>query len=74
MTANFALFTHIFFVITGLCLAAVLHTGLLLIRAAGDVAAIRSWPRVIAVLEPVLPAVAVPILLTGAWLLHLSHG
>ena len=72
--ADFALFLHIFFVIAGLCLAAVLHAGLLLVRAARDVAAIRAWPRVIAVLEPVLPAIAVLVLLTGAWLLHLSNG
>ena len=30
-----------------LCLAAVLHAGLLLPRAARDVAAIRAWPRVV---------------------------
>ena len=72
--AGFALFLHIFFVIAGLSLAAVLHTGLLLQRAAGDVVAIRSWPRVIAVVEAALPAFAVLVLLTGAWLLHLSNG
>jgi hypothetical protein len=71
---GFALFLHIFFVIAGLSLAAVLHTGLLLQRGAGDVAAIRSWPRVIAVVEAALPAFAVLVLLTGAWLLHLSNG
>jgi len=74
MTANFVLFTHIFFVIAGLSLATVLHTGLLLQRAAREVAAIRSWPRVIAIVEAALPALAVLILLTGAWLLHLSDG
>jgi hypothetical protein len=72
--ADFVLFLHIFFVTAGLCLAAVLHAGLLLLRAARDVAAVRAWPRVIAALEPVLPAIAVVILLTGAWLLHLSNG
>ena len=72
--AGFALFMHIFFVIAGLSLAAVLHTGLLLQRAAADVAAIRSWPRVIAVVEAALPIFAVLVLLTGAWLLHLSNG
>jgi uncharacterized membrane protein len=72
--ADFALFLHVFFVIAGLCLAAVLHAGLLLLRAARDVAAVRAWPRVIAVIEPVLPAIAVVILLTGAWLLRLSDG
>ena len=51
-----------------------LHAGLLLVRAARDVAAVRAWPRVIAVVEPVLPATALVILLTGAWLLHLSDG
>ena len=74
MTADVVLFTHIFFVIAGLSLAAVLHTGLLLQRAARQVAAIRSWPRVIAVVEAALPVLAVLILLTGAWLLHLSTG
>ena len=73
-TAGFALFLHIVFVIVGLSLAAVLHTGLLLQRAAGEVAAIRSWPRVIAVVEAALPIFAVLVLLTGAWLLHLSNG
>ena len=72
--AGFALFLHIVFVIVGLALAAVLHTGLLLQRAAGEVAAIRSWPRVIAVVEAALPIFAVLVLLTGAWLLHLSNG
>ena len=43
-------------------------------RAAREVAAIRSWPRVIAIVEAALPALAVLILLTGAWLLHLSDG
>jgi uncharacterized membrane protein len=74
MTANFVLFAHIFFVIAGLSLAAVLHTGLLLQGAATEVAAIRAWPRVIAVVETALPAFAALILLTGAWLLHLSDG
>jgi uncharacterized membrane protein len=72
--AGFALFLHIFFVIAGLSLAAVLHTGLLLQRAAGEVAAVRSWPRVIAIVEAALPACAALVLLTGAWLLHLSDG
>jgi len=35
---------------------------------------IRSWPRVIAVVEAALPIFAVLVLLTGAWLLHLSNG
>jgi predicted integral membrane protein DUF2269 len=72
--ADFALFLHIFFVIAGLCLAAVLHAGLLLLRAATDVAAIRAWPRVVRALEVALPLTALLILLTGSWLLHLSNG
>ncbi len=72
--ADFALFVHIFFVIAALCLAVVLHVGLLLMRAARDVAAIRAWPRVVTVLEVALPITALLILLTGAWLLQLSSG
>lgn len=72
--ADVALFFHIFFVIAGLCLAAVLHTGLLLLRAARDVAAVRAWPRVVRALEVALPLTALLILLTGAWLLQLSNG
>jgi predicted integral membrane protein DUF2269 len=72
--ADFALFLHIFFVIAALCLAAVLHAGLLLLRAARDVAAIRAWPRVVRALGVALPLIALLILLTGAWLLQLSNG
>jgi uncharacterized membrane protein len=74
MTADIVLFVHIFLVIAGLSLAAVMHTGLLVQRAAREVAAIRAWPRIIAVVEAVLPMSALLILLTGAWLLHLSDG
>jgi len=72
--ASIALFLHIFFVIAGLSLATVLHAGLLLQRAAKEVAAIRAWPPVIAAVEAALPVFAVLVLLTGAWLLHLSNG
>lgn len=73
-TTSFVLFLHIALVIVGLCLAAVLHAGLLLMRAAGDALQIKAWPRVVAVLEATLPIDALLILGTGAWLLHLSGG
>lgn len=73
-TAAFALFLHILMVIIGLGAAAVLHVALLQLRAADHVAAARPWPRVIAVLETVLPVAALGILLTGAWTLQLSGG
>ena len=73
-TATFALFLHILMVIIGLSAAAVLHVALLQLRAADDVAAARSWPRVIAVLEILLPVAALAILLTGAWTLQASGG
>jgi hypothetical protein len=73
-TTGFALFLHISLVIIGLCLAAVLHTGLLLLRSSRDVGPMRPWPRLIAALEATLPLTALLILATGAWLLHLSGG
>lgn len=73
-TAGFALFLHITFVIAGLSMAAVMHAGLLLLRSARDVSSARPWPRVISLLEPSLPVTALLVVLTGAWLLHLSGG
>jgi len=73
-TATLALFLHILMVIIGLSAAAVLHVALLQLRAADDVAAARSWPRVIAVLETLLPVAGLAILLTGAWTLQASGG
>lgn len=68
------LFLHISFVIISLSLATLLHTALFLVRTARDVAAIRAWPAVISVVEPLLPVGALAILLTGLWLLSLSDG
>lgn len=71
-TDGFAMFLHIGLVIVGMSMAAVLHAALLMLRAADDVRVIRMWPPVIATLERVLPATALGILLTGAWLLDLN--
>ena len=73
-TYGFVLFLHIALVIAGLSMAAVLHVGLLLCRASDSVAGIRAWPRVIARLEFSLPVIALLILGTGGWLIHLSGG
>lgn len=71
---DFVLFLHITLVIVSLSLATVLHTALLLLRAARDVSAVRAWPAVISVVEPLLPVGAIAVLATGLWLLSLSDG
>lgn len=73
-TSDVVLFAHITLVIVGLALAAVLHTALIMVRGADYVADLRQWPRVIERVEPLLPVAALLILLSGAWLLHLSGG
>lgn len=69
-----ALFLHVLMVIASFAMAAVLHAALLLLRSARESAEARPWPAVIRRLEPLLPAGALVILLSGWWLLHLSGG
>lgn len=73
-TSEVVLFAHLTLVIVGLALAAVVHTALIMVRAAEYVSDLRPWPRVIERVEPMLPVVALLILASGAWLLHLSGG
>ncbi|MGZ4121348.1 MAG: DUF2269 family protein [Actinomycetota bacterium] len=71
---GFAMFLHIMAAIVGLMMAAVLHAGLLQMRRAQTVAEMRPWPRAIHVLEPLLPAAALVLFGSGAWLIGISDG
>lgn len=71
---GFVLFLHIAVVITSFMIAAVLHTGLNVLPRLATVAQARPWARIVHRLEPLLPILAVVILVLGAWLVHLEHG
>ncbi len=73
-TNGVAMFLHIALVVGGMMLAAVLHTALVMVRRARTVAELRPWVPVIRRVEPLMPFVALAVLGTGAWLVHLSGG
>jgi hypothetical protein len=73
-TESIAMFLHIGLVVVGMMLGAVLHSALLLIRRSETTTQMRPWVPVIRRVEPLMPFIALTVLLTGAWLLHLSGG
>jgi hypothetical protein len=70
---NVALFLHVTVVILAFMVAAVLHVALNVMVRAKTVAEARSWAHVVHRLEPLLPILAVLILVFGAWLIGASH-
>ena len=73
-TEGLAMFLHVAFVVVGMMLGGVLHLSLIQNRRARHVSEMRPWVPVIRRVEPVLPIVALAVLGTGAWLVHLSDG
>ena len=71
---DLVLFLHIAVAITGMMMAAVLHTALIESRVAADLAELRMWARVIHRVEPLLPFAALVLFGTGLWMLSLSDG
>lgn len=72
--AGFVLFLHIAVAILAFMMAGVLHAALQSMARAGNVAEMRSWARMIHVLDPLLPVAALLLLALGSWLIHLSGG
>jgi len=68
------LFLHVALVVIGMMLGAILHTALVQLMRSSSVAEMRPWVPVIRRVEPLLPAVALAVLGTGAWLVQLSDG
>jgi Predicted integral membrane protein (DUF2269) len=73
-THGVAMFLHIALVVLGMMLGGFLQLSLIQSRRAETVAELRPWVPVIRRVEPLLPIVALAVLATGAWLLHLSDG
>jgi hypothetical protein len=73
-TSGIAMFVHVALVVVGLMMAAVLHFGLIQLWRSTNTAEMRPWAPTIRHIEPILPVVALAILASGAWLIHLSGG
>ena len=73
-TSGVVLFVHIALVVVGMMLAALVHLALIELAHARNTTTMRPWAAVIKAVEPALPLVALAILGSGAWLLHLSGG
>jgi hypothetical protein len=71
---GFAMSVHVLVAFISLMMAAVLHAGLVQMSRATTVQQLRPWPPVIRRLEPLLPVAAVALLLSGIWLIAISHG
>src|SRR4051794_38840908 len=70
--AGTVLFLHIGVAIVAFMVAAVLHLALLVLPRAEGVSELRTWSRVIARLEKLLPISALLLLVLGAWLVQLG--
>lgn len=71
---DFVLFLHIAVAIFTFGVGGVLLVAMGQMRAATDVAVLRSWVRVAHRIEPLFPALVGVLILLGAWLIHLSGG
>jgi hypothetical protein len=71
--AGVVLFLHIAVAIVAFAMAGVLHTALQVIGRARRVEEIRTWGAVAHRLEPLLPLMALALLVLGAWLVHLGE-
>ncbi|HET9187989.1 MAG TPA: DUF2269 family protein [Acidothermaceae bacterium] len=71
---GFVLFLHITVAIVAFMMGGVLHAALQALARADDVREMRSWGRLVHVLDPLFPFAALLLLGFGAWLIHLSEG
>jgi uncharacterized membrane protein len=72
--AGVVLFLHITAAIVAFSMAAVLHAALHAGVRARDVREMRTWARLVHLLDPLFPVVALLLVGLGGWLIHLSGG
>src|SRR5207248_3901928 len=70
--SGFVLFLHISVAIAAFMMAGVMHAAFQAMGRASTVAEVRSWTRVVRVLDPLFPVAALLLLGLGAWLVHLE--
>lgn len=68
------LFLHIAVAIAAFGVAALLMTGLVQMRSARNMSALRSWAGIVHRAEPMFPVLVVILIGLGAWLIALSDG
>jgi hypothetical protein len=72
-TSGVALFLHIGVAIAGFMVAAILHASFHVLGRAKTVGEVRPLVSLMHRLEPLLPILALVLLVLGAWLVHLGH-
>lgn len=72
--ADVVLFLHILIAVSAFAVAGVMHVAMFQMRAATQVAVLRSWARVAHRAEPLFPVLVLILIGLGAWLIHLSGG